>query len=91
MKVYNRSFFSAIVISALMLLSIPTFVQSIVAGVPGKPYPNMPTIAPVAVRIEKHIDINESFKGPSIDTAKGYRLQEFCKDLYMITDKDAIN
>ena len=32
MNVYNRSFFNAIVISALILLSIRTFAQSIVAG-----------------------------------------------------------
>jgi glyoxylase-like metal-dependent hydrolase (beta-lactamase superfamily II) len=50
------------------------------------PYPNMPDIAPIGVRIGHHIPIPEAAKGPPIDPAKGYRLQELGKGLYMITD-----
>ncbi|MBC7827582.1 MAG: MBL fold metallo-hydrolase [Chitinophagaceae bacterium] len=46
----------------------------------------MPEIAPIGVRIGKHFDVPESAKGPAIDPAKGYRIQELGKGLYMITD-----
>jgi glyoxylase-like metal-dependent hydrolase (beta-lactamase superfamily II) len=62
------------------------FAQSFQKGAAGNPYPNMPEIAPLAVHIEKHIDVPESSKGPAIDANKGYRIQELGKGLYMITD-----
>jgi len=68
-----------------MLFSATGFVQQN-QGAPGRPYPNMPLIAPIGERIEKYIDINESAKGPAIDPNKGYRLQQLGKGLYMITD-----
>jgi glyoxylase-like metal-dependent hydrolase (beta-lactamase superfamily II) len=43
----------------------------------------MPAIAPIGARIGKHIEVNQSAKGP---LGKGYRLQELGKGLYMITD-----
>jgi len=55
-------------------------------GTPGAPYPDMPGIAPLGVRIGKHLAVSESAKGPAIEPGKGYRLQELGKDLYMITD-----
>lgn len=50
------------------------------------PYPNMPSTAPIGVRIAKYMDIPESAKGPAIDPVKGYRLQELGTNLYMVTD-----
>lgn len=55
-------------------------------GAPDEPYPNMPDIAPIGVRIGKYLDVPESAKGPPVDPAKGYRLQELGKGLYLITD-----
>src|SRR5688500_10010454 len=55
-------------------------------GAAGDPYPNMPLIATLGERIDKHITVNESAKGPSIDPSKGYRIQELGWGLYMITD-----
>jgi glyoxylase-like metal-dependent hydrolase (beta-lactamase superfamily II) len=55
-------------------------------GIAGAPYPNMPEIPPTGVRIGKHLGVPESAKGPAIDPAKGYRLQELGEGLYMITD-----
>jgi hypothetical protein len=55
-------------------------------GIAGAPYPNMPGIPPTGVRIGKHLEVPESAKGPTINHAKGYRLQELGKGLYMITD-----
>lgn len=52
----------------------------------GEPYPNMPSIAPIGVRIGKYLDVPASAQGPAIDPAKGYRLQDLGRGLYMITD-----
>ena len=54
--------------------------------VAGEPYPNMPSIAPIGVRIGKYFDVPPSSQGPAIDPAKGYRLQDMGSGLYMITD-----
>jgi glyoxylase-like metal-dependent hydrolase (beta-lactamase superfamily II) len=55
-------------------------------GAPGTPYPDMPEIAPIGVRIGKYIDVPDSAKGPPVDPAKGYRLQDLGGGLHMITD-----
>jgi len=55
-------------------------------GEAGEPYPNMPSIAPIGVRIGKYLDVPASAQGPAIDPAKGYRLQDMGRGLYMITD-----
>ena len=55
-------------------------------GTPGVPYANMPTIAPIGVRVDKYLDVPDVAKGPAIDPAKGYRTQKLGDGLYMITD-----
>jgi glyoxylase-like metal-dependent hydrolase (beta-lactamase superfamily II) len=55
-------------------------------GAAGEPYPQMPAIAPIGVRIGRCLDVPASAQGPAIDPAKGYRLQDFGGGLYMITD-----
>ena len=50
------------------------------------PYPNMPDIAPIGVRIDKYMDIPESAKGPQIDPAKGYRIEDLGRGLYMVSE-----
>ena len=55
-------------------------------GTPGDPYPNMPAIAPIGVRIGKYMDVPDSAKGPPVDPAKGYRLQDLGHGLYVISD-----
>ena len=55
-------------------------------GEVGEPYPNMPAIAPIGVRTGKYLDVPASARGQAIDPAKGYRLQDLGKGLYMITD-----
>jgi glyoxylase-like metal-dependent hydrolase (beta-lactamase superfamily II) len=75
-----------IFIGVLVFLSIPAFAQPIKEGTAGAPYNHMPEIAPIGVQIGKYLDVPESAKGPAIDPAKGYRLQQLGKDLYMITD-----
>ena len=55
-------------------------------GTPGSPYANMPSIAPIGVRVDKYLDVPELAKGPAVDPAKGYRTQKLGEGLYMITD-----
>src|SRR6202171_3504901 len=60
--------------------------SSTVQGAAGEPYPNMPSSAPIGVRIGKYLDVPSSSQGPPIDPAKGYRVQDLGSGLYMITD-----
>lgn len=73
-------------ISLMPVVSALADSQDDVPGAPGEPYLNMPTIAPLGVRIGKHLEIPESAKGPAIDPAKGYRIQDLGQGLYMVTD-----
>lgn len=50
------------------------------------PYADMPEIAPIGVRVGKYMDVPESAKGFAIDPAKGYRIQNLGKGLYVVTD-----
>lgn len=61
-------------------------VQGASPGSPGAPYSNMPAIAPIGVHIDKYMDVPESAKGPPVDPAKGYRIQELGRGLYLVTD-----
>jgi glyoxylase-like metal-dependent hydrolase (beta-lactamase superfamily II) len=55
-------------------------------GEAGEPYPNLPAIAPIGVRIDKYLDVPASARGPAVDPAKGYRLQDLGSGLYLVTD-----
>jgi glyoxylase-like metal-dependent hydrolase (beta-lactamase superfamily II) len=55
-------------------------------GEPGTPYANMNHIAPIGVRTEKYFAVPESAKGPAIDPANGYRVEQLGDGLYMVTD-----
>jgi glyoxylase-like metal-dependent hydrolase (beta-lactamase superfamily II) len=60
--------------------------QSPLPGEPGAPYANMNHIAPIGVRTGKYLNVPESAKGPALDPAKGYRVEELGPSLYMVTD-----
>ena len=49
-------------------------------------YPNMPSIAPIGVKIGKYLDVPPTAQGPAIDPGKGYRVQDLGSGLFMITD-----
>lgn len=72
-----------IVCCAVLLLPATAAVS---AETEDAPYANMPRIAPIGVRIAHPLPIPNTAKGPAADPSKGYRLQEFGKGLYMITD-----
>ena len=55
-------------------------------GAAGEPYPHRPSIAPIGERIGKYRDVPASALGPSVDPAKGYRLQDLGSGLYMVTN-----
>lgn len=57
-----------------------------VQGAGGEPYDNMPPIALIGERTGRYLEIPASAKGPPVDPAKGYRLQDLGKGLYMVTD-----
>ena len=82
----NRFAIANVAILCLSVASALAAVNEDAPGAAGDPYPNMPTIAPLGVRIGRHLDIPESSKGPAIDPAKGYRIQDLGRGLYMITD-----
>lgn len=60
--------------------------SGVVLAAAAEPYPDMPAIAPIGVRIGKYLDVPPSAVGPAIDPAKGYRLQDLGRGLYMVTD-----
>lgn len=83
----------AFTLAGAALLTIGIFVASsaaqtnqLVPGAVAAPYPDTPEIAPIGVRVGKYMDVPESAKGPAIDPAKGYRIQELGKGLYLVTD-----
>lgn len=86
----DRLVLSGLLLAAASTVAAPAQAQSQgsggMQGAPAEPYPNMPDIAPIGVRIGKYLDVPESAKGPPVDPAKGYRLQELGKGLYLITD-----
>jgi glyoxylase-like metal-dependent hydrolase (beta-lactamase superfamily II) len=85
MEKIKRRFLNALILGAIILFTAPIYAQQ-ADGAPGVPYPNMPSIAPIGVQTGRYMEVNESAKGPAIDPAKGYRIQEFGKGLYMVTD-----
>jgi glyoxylase-like metal-dependent hydrolase (beta-lactamase superfamily II) len=60
--------------------------QTDIPGAAGEPYHDMPAIAPLGVRIGKHLPVPQSARAPAVDPAKGYRLQTLGRGLYMVTD-----
>ena len=49
-------------------------------------YDDMPEIAPIGVRIAHYLPVPQQARGPTVDPAKGYRLEKLGNGLYMITD-----
>jgi glyoxylase-like metal-dependent hydrolase (beta-lactamase superfamily II) len=56
------------------------------AGAPGMPYHDMPELAPIGVRPDRYLPVPEAAKAPPVDPAKGYRIQELGRGLYLVTD-----
>src|SRR5512144_2603128 len=87
----NRKFLSALsIVWSVLACAAATRAQSAdstsAPGAAAEPYPNMPSIAPIGVRIGRYLDVPASAQGRAVDPAKGYRLQELGSGLYMVTD-----
>jgi glyoxylase-like metal-dependent hydrolase (beta-lactamase superfamily II) len=55
-------------------------------GQPGAPYAEMPSIAPIGMRVDRYVPLTPSAAAPPVDPVKGYRLQQLGRGLYMVTD-----
>jgi len=75
----------ALLLFAPCIFISPTCAQQ-AQGAAGEPYEHMPPIAPIGVRTGRYMEIPPSARGPAIDAAKGYRLQDLGSGLYMVTD-----
>lgn len=78
-------------VSKLLLMHIATFAVATASATDrpdaaGAPYRDMPHVAPIGVRIAQYLPVPQEAKGPAVDPAKGYRLAELGKGLYLITD-----
>jgi glyoxylase-like metal-dependent hydrolase (beta-lactamase superfamily II) len=75
-------------ILALVLISVAAIFSAAFAALddPTEPYPNMPSIPSIGQRIGKYEDIPAAARGPKVDSAKGYRIQDLGGGLYMVTD-----
>jgi glyoxylase-like metal-dependent hydrolase (beta-lactamase superfamily II) len=52
----------------------------------GEPYPNMPPIVPPNVRARSYAPVPDNAKGPAVDPAKGYRLENYGDGVFMVSD-----
>jgi glyoxylase-like metal-dependent hydrolase (beta-lactamase superfamily II) len=85
-----RSFLFASALAGIFACTVSAHAESHatsrVQGGAGEPYPHMPPIAAIGVAIGKYMDVPASARGPAVDSAKGYRLQDLGSGLYMVTD-----
>jgi hypothetical protein len=72
--------------AALAHLPVKAPAQTAAPGEAGAPYAGMNHIAPIGVRTGKYFDVPDAAKGPPVDPAKGYRVEELGPGLYMVTD-----
>jgi glyoxylase-like metal-dependent hydrolase (beta-lactamase superfamily II) len=85
----RKTLLMVLVVNSFLICAARAHAQPSSAKAPGEagePYPNMPSIAPIGERTGKYLDVPASARGPAIDPAKGYRLQDLGSGLYMITD-----
>ena len=74
-------------IGAAMRASTPLVARPEAApGAAGVPYRNMPSLAPIGVRVDKYLAVPAFAKGPAVDPVKGYRTEKLGDGLYMISD-----
>jgi glyoxylase-like metal-dependent hydrolase (beta-lactamase superfamily II) len=56
------------------------------AGQAGTPYKDMPALAPIGVRPDRYLPVPATELAPPLDPAKGYRIQQLGRGLYMVTE-----
>ncbi len=76
-----------VALAACLGHAIPTTAQAQARpGEAGTAYKGMPSLAPIGARVDQNLPVPSSEVGPAVDPAKGYRLQELGRGLYMVTD-----
>lgn len=73
---------SLVIVSVIVIFSVAFASRTENLG----PYEHMPSIPTIGQRIGKYQDVPASARGPAVDSAKGYRLQDLGGGLFMITD-----
>ncbi len=86
MKRFKTASEKTVIIVMFVLIATSAYSQQSNSGITGQLKANKPSIALIGEQVENYLPVHESAKGPSIDPARGYRLQELGKGLYMITD-----
>lgn len=66
---------------ALAAFSLPAQAQTAAGEVS-----NGNQIAPIGVHVDHYLPVPDSVRGPAVDQARGYRLQDLGEGLYMVTD-----
>ena len=67
-------------------ISCPSLHAETPAAQTGAPYQNRPLIAPIGERADRYLSLPASVASQAIDPAKGYRIQELGRGLFMVTD-----
>jgi glyoxylase-like metal-dependent hydrolase (beta-lactamase superfamily II) len=75
---------STLLFACVTAVSLPGWAAP--PGASGAPYQVVPSIAPIGVRVDRYLEVPESARGPEIDPAKGYRIQELGGGLYMLSE-----
>src|SRR5215212_11901891 len=79
----------ALLLAVLCKFSVSAVAQSAsdnVAAPVTDRYPPIPSIPAIGVRNGRYLDVPAASRGPAIDPAKGYRIQDLGDGLYMVTD-----
>ena len=85
-KWWRRALGNVVLLALLGSLLLASGTSSDPTASGGAPYPGMPEIAPIGARIANYMEVPPWARGPAVDPAEGYRLQDLGKGLYMITD-----
>jgi glyoxylase-like metal-dependent hydrolase (beta-lactamase superfamily II) len=80
----------ALLLAVLCRFSVSAVAQSAASDNVAAPatdrYPPIPSIPAIGVRNGRYMDVPAASRGPAIDPAKGYRIQDLGDGLYMVTD-----
>jgi glyoxylase-like metal-dependent hydrolase (beta-lactamase superfamily II) len=83
---YTLHALGLVAMSAAMATSAPAAHAQAIPGAAGTPYRNMPQLAPIGVRPDRYLPVPTEDIAPPLDPAKGYRLQQLGRGLYMVTE-----
>jgi glyoxylase-like metal-dependent hydrolase (beta-lactamase superfamily II) len=80
-----RAFGCLLAAAAGLGAAVPAIAQA-PAGAAGTPYRDMPEIAAIGERPDRYLPVPAAGEAPPVDPAKGYRLEQLGRGLFMVTD-----